>query len=64
MRMERQVCLKKATHSRTQNKSFVKGVMKLGDEIFDLSGELTGSYARERILIEGYKNITRIGGLF
>ena len=37
------------------NKAFVKSVMRLGGAIVDIGGELSGAYAREVALIEGYQ---------
>ena len=46
-----------------KHKIIINGVMKFDGEIFDLGADLTGGYAKERILTRGYKHIAWIGGL-
>ena len=46
------------------NKAYIQGIMKFKGVIFDVGGELTGTYAKEYALVQGYELLTGIGGFF
>lgn len=43
-----------------QNRSLISGVMRFNGLIFDSGGKLTGAYAREILLTQGYSNLINI----